>query len=939
MLALGLAVAMVGGSDPFAGVEWLMVPVANSARERAHWIWVQRPGETRPTVTGATGGTVRFERDWNLAERPKSAFVQFTADNEARVRVNGTLVGTSTRWDQLVRVDLAANLKAGENRIEVEAKNGPATGALNPAGFLLAAEATLDSGTVSLTSDEGWKSPDGTVVDLGPFDTAPWHLRKEDVPCPIFRREFPLRPGVKRAVARVIGLGHYDLYANGRRLGDGLLNGPWSQFDRTLYWQEFDVTKDLKAGANVLGVELGNGFYRVAQPPPGRYAKGDAMPDFSGNAPFLLGLALDVTYEDGRAERIATDRNWRWSTGPYALSHVFSGEDYDATRHDPAWQRAGYDANGWKAPVVTAAPKAERLPMSWPGFRAVQAWRPKEILNPKPGVWSYVFPQNAMAILRLKVTGKRGQRVKLRPSEVISPQGEVQQLNLWGGDASCTYTLAGGKPETREWRFFYHGFQFVEMTGAVPAGKPNPEGLPVVESLELVHVRTDNPQVGAFETSSDLYNRTHGLIDWAVRSNMSYVLSDCPHREKLGWQECAHLLFSTFAYRYEAQDWFRKLARDIRDVQLPDGRIPTVAPDYLMLPIENPFKFTIEWGASGVLLPWQAYGWYGDRRWLSENYPTMTGYVDWIADHAKDGLAPAGLGDWYDYGHGQGPGPSRYTPTELTATAMWALCADATAKAAQVLGHPLDAARYREMHKEIREAFLAKFYDPKTKTLRNNGSVQSGHAMALCADLIPKEDRPAVLDAIVRELEKRDYQQTPGDVGHLYFIRALAEAGRSDVLHRVYSRTGVGSYGGILAKGLTTLPETWDAITVGSNSLNHCMLGHAMEWFYGWVLGIRQEAGSVGWDRLLIAPEPGALTTAKGKTKTRHGVVAVEWRRTGHDFRLTVEVPKGSRATVALPVQAGSLTVDGKATPAKKGPFGRASVEVGPGKHTVRYDA
>ena len=939
MLTVGLA-AVVLGQGPFDGVTWLTVPKPMGPAERANWIWVRRPGGANPTTADAPPGTVRLVRHWTLPTRPGQARVWFTADNESRVRINGHEVGRSFDWRKPQSLDVHDALRPGNNRIEVEATNGPGNPGGNPAGFLFAARATLASGGErTLVSDAAWTSPDGAVAILGPYGSSPWSLARAPVPAPAFRREFRLRRKVAKAVAKVIGLGQFDLYVNGQRQGDGVLNGPWSQYDRTLYWQEFDVTRRLRAGANALGVEMGNGFYRVETPPPGRYAKGDVMPDFSGDAPYLLAIVLDVTYADGSRERIATDPDWRYGPSPYVLSHVYAGEDYDARAVDPGWARPGYAAAGWHAPLVAAPPKAELLRMDWPEFRPVQSWKPTAILQPAPGVWSYVFPQNAMAIVRFRLKGPRGSVVKFKPSEVISPEGEVRQLNLGGAESSGSYVLRGGGLESREWRFFYHGFRYVEVTGAVPAGRPNPHGLPVLESLEMLHVRTDNPEIGEFHSSSDLYDRTHALVDWSMRSNMAYYLSDCPHREKLGWLECAHLLFPTFAYRYDAKAWYRKIARDIRDIQRPDGRITTVAPDYLTIPIHSPYKFTVEWGAAGVLLPWQAYGWYGDRRFLTENYATMRRFVDWIDAHAKDGLAPAGLGDWYDYGHGQPPGPSRYTPTQLTGTAMWAMCADAMARAADALGRATDAARYRAMHARIETAFLARFYDPVKKEFENAGSVQSGHAMALCANLVPEADRPAVLQAIVADLERRGYQQTPGDVGHVFFIRALAEAGRSDVLHRVYSRTGVGSYGGILAKGLTTMPESWDAITVGGNSLNHCMLGHVMEWFYGWVLGVRQAPGSVGWASILIAPEPGELTATEGRTRTPHGAVAVKWSRGAGGFRVEATVPPGTKATVVLPLRASRLRLDGTTVAAKAGPFGHASVEVGPGRHVVESES
>lgn len=928
---------MMQSGDPFHGAKWLTIPRGNQGIESAQWIWVQKPGQAKPTPQGAQPGTVRLVKEWTLAEEPDAARALFTADNSARLRINGEEVGRSNGWDRLADFEVRGKLKKGKNRIEVEATNDPGTNIVNPAGFILTASASLSNGLeATLASDGSWSSPDGSVTIIGGYSVEPWRKARTDVLAPLFRGAFSLGvPGskvfIRRATARVIGLGHYDLSINGKRQGDSILNQPWSQYDKTIYWQEFEVTDALRQGNNLVEIQLGNSFYRVAQPPSGRYAKGDAMPDFSGENPYLLRAVIDITLVNGERVRAITDENWRWWVGPYSLSHIFAGEDY-ASRPTPN------DGGGTK-PIVVAPPRADLRKMDWPVVRKMDNWYAKEIKNPKPGVWTYVFPQNTSAILKFWVKGKAGDRVKFRPSEAMNERGESVQLNLHGGDASCTYTLSSDRAEESEWRFWYHGFQFVEVTGAVPAGKPNPDNLPVLQSVQMVHVRTDNPQIGEFHTSSDLYNRTHNLVDWAMRSNMSYVMSDCPQREKLGWQEQVHLLFPTFAYRYDCQAWFHKIARDIRDAQLPDGRFVTVAPDYLMLPPDNHYKFTVEWGASGVLMPWQAYQWYGDKRFLSENYEAMKRFTDWLSANSKDGLAPQGLGDWYDYGHGHGPGPSRFTPTDLTSTATWALCLDAVASSAEILGKKDDAQRLQAEHSRVRQAFLAKFYDASKKQFKNSGSVQAGHAMALYANLVPEKDRASVLQAIIEELEKRGYQQTAGDIGHLYFIRTLAEAGRSDVLHRVYSRTGVGSYGGILAKGLTAMPETWDAITAGSNSLNHCMLGHVMEWFYGWVLGIRQAPGSVGWNHILIAPEPGPLASAKGGTSTPLGPIKVEWEKTGHDFQATIEIPKGAKATVTLPVTTRILNVDGKPTRAKQGVFGRASVEVGPGKHVVKFDA
>ena len=802
--------------------------------------------------------------------------------------------------------------------------------------MLAALELRLADGT-RLRPPLVWSSPDGAIVTLGPASTAPWSFRAPDGPCPVYRREFTVDGPLRSATAAILGLGHYQLRVNGAPATDTVIDQPWSQYDRRIYYQELDLAPLLRQGPNALGVLLGNGFWRVAAPPPGRWAKGDAMPDFSDGQPFLLRARVELVYQNGRVEELLTGPGWKTASGPLTLSHIFAGEDFDARRWPQGWDSPGFDDSGWADAAPATAPAAALSRQDFPGLRVREVFQPLEIRQLAADRWSYLFEQNCSMLLRFRVRGEAGATLTLKPSEVITEDGVVEQLNLHGRETLFGYTLRGGGPEQHQTLFHYHGGQFVELRGAVPAGRPNPAGLPVVESLELLHVRAANPESGSFACSDPLYGRIHDLVDWAMRSNMSYVLTDCPHREKLGWLECAHLLTPSLLYRYDCRPWLEKIARDVGDAQLESGRILTVAPRYLLRDPDDAYAWTVEWGAAGVLLPWQLYQWCGDLELLRTNFGTMRRFVDHVAAISPDGIAPGSLGDWYDYGHGQPPGPSRFTPTDLSATACWAMCVDAVARSARLLGDEAAAGRYEALFEQVRRAFLAEFYDPASKTLRNHGSPQTAHAMALCAGLVPEDDRGAVLEAILDDLEQRGWQQTPGDVGHLYFIRALAEAGRSDLLHRVYSRTGTGSYGGILAKGLTTLPETWDAITVGSNSLNHCMLGHVVEWYYGWVLGLRQAPGSVGWRRALIAPEPGLLEWCEGEIATPLGPLRASWRIDADGFHLDAELPEGMTVTVVIPDgYPGAVTVDGAAAATAPGAFGRRTVTLGPGAHSVR---
>lgn len=720
---------------------------------------------------------------------------------------------------------------------------------------------------------------------------------------PLFRKEFTVDGARRRVILRIVGLGDWDATVNGKRVTPMGINQPWSQYEKTIYWSEHDITGLVRNGANCIGVALGASFWHNPNPPAGRYNKDG--PQRTVEEPFLLRAEIEIAGTDGKLARIGTDETWMTHAGPVTFSHMFAGEDYDARLALKGWDRAGYGDTDWQPARVSElpgadppVPQASRLqPRNWPGFAGYEVHKPANARADADGKLHYAFPQNMSAQLRAQLDGgKPGDRVSFRCGEHRSPEGK-----LFGGYTVSCHIVTDGKRVDRRWQFFYLGMQFVEVTGAVMPGAPNPDNLPVLRGVELVHVRNGLNETGTFRSSSELYNGAHELVDWAMRSNMSWVMTDCPHREKLGWLECAYLLAPTFMYRYDGREWFAKIARDIRDAQEPDGMVRTVAPSYPAGRFPGAFDWTVEWGAAAVMTPWLHYEWYGDPAILRDSLESMRRFTDYVGTVAADGIAPQGLGDWYDYGHGHGPGPSRFTPTDLSSTAAWALCALTVSRAAEALGDTATERRYREMHAAIGEAFRRRFQDPETRLLKHLGSPQCANAMAICAEIVPDADRPLLIADIIADLEKRRWQQTPGDVGHVYFIRALAQAGRSDALHRVYSRTGLGSYGGILAKGLTSMPETWDAMMDGYQSLNHCMLGHVMEWFYGYVAGIRQAPGSVGWRDVVIGPCPGDLTSAEGTLRTPRGAIRSSWRRTDAGFVLEVTVPRGVSATAVLP--------------------------------------
>ena len=533
----------------------------------------------------------------------------------------------------------------------------------------------------------------------------------------------------------------------------------------------------------------------------------------------------------------------------------------------------------------------------------METLRPVSVKATTPGVLLYDFGQNASGVVRLRVRGEGGRTVTLTPSELLTPDGRPNQ-KASGEPYRWTYTLRGGGEEAWEPRFTYYGFRYVQVEGAVPAGADGPAGLPRVVSIEMAHTRNSAPETGTFETSLPLFNRIDGLVRWAVRSNLASVVTDCPHREKLGWLEQTYLMGDAVHFDHDLFGLYRKQVADVVDAQAEDGLVPDIAPEYVEF--EGGFRDSPEWGGAGVILPWLVYRWYGDRDTLERAWPTMKRYVDYLGTKAEGRILSHGLGDWYDLGP-RFPGEAQLTPKAVTATATWFRCLRVATEAARVLGHPGDAARYEALAEEVRAAFNRTFFDPKTATW-STGS-QTALAMPLVVGLAPDGEEGRVLESLVRRIEKDGRALTAGDIGFHYVVEALSSAGRGDLLFAMNAREDVPGYGFQLKKGATALTESWAALEEVSN--NHLMLGHLVRWFYSGLLGIDQAEGSVGYASLVLKPQVvEGLEWARGEYRSPRGRIASSWRKEPGRLVLEFEVPVNATAELHLPAAGGARILE-----------------------------
>ncbi len=410
---------------------------------------------------------------------------------------------------------------------------------------------------------------------------------------------------------------------------------------------------------------------------------------------------------------------------------------------------------------------------------------------------------------------------------------------------------------------------------------------------------------GKFECSNELLNRIHALIGAAIKSNLQHVLTDCPHREKLGWLEESYLMGPSLLYNWDLRNVLPKIIRDIQEAQTVDGLIPDIAPEYIEF--SGGFRDSPEWGSAGVILPWLQWKWYGDAQPLTSAYGSMKLYNEYLGSKAKDGLLLFGLGDWYDIAPGP-PGPSKLTPAGVTSTATWILDLQILREAARLLRRGEDAGLFESQLKTEREAFDKAFFKPAENSYATGS--QTALAMPLALNLVPEPARAAVAAKLVQSIREAGNHTTAGDIGYHYEIDALMDAGRSDVIYDMAVQKTPPSYAAQLAAGATSLTEAWDANP--DSSQNHLMLGHIDEWFFGGLGGIRPGPDWPGVAHLIIDPQPvGGLKWVKASWDTFRGPVSVEWHADGTRFRLSLHLAPGMSAEVHVPAQSAAQVLSG----------------------------
>ena len=715
----------------------------------------------------------------------------------------------------------------------------------------------------------------------------------------ILRKEFQTgKKKITDAVVYVSGMGHYEMLVNGQKVGSSEFAPLWSEYGKTIYYNTYDVTSLLQKGGNAVSVLLGNGFFNVQR--GDRYSKLQT----SFGAPQMI-MRLEINYSDGTQQTILSDESWKYTLSPITFNSIYGGESYDARLVQKGFAQAGFNDAAWKNAVKVEGTGGVLEPQTAPPVKimenyGIKEWHylPADSVNSasaktkrtvSPHTFIADMGQNLAGFPTISVKGKPGQKVTMLVSENLNAQGVCDQRQT-GRQHYYEYTIGSDTVETWHPRFSYYGFRYIQVEDAVLEGEPNPDGLPVISKLESSFVYNSAEEGSSFACSNPIFTGAHRLIERAERSNMQGVLSDCPHREKLGWLEQDHLVGPSLFYNYDMTTYTPKVIRDITDTQKADGMVPTTAPQFVSF--GNLFDDSPEWGSTLIIMPFQYYEQYGDSTLITRNYDAMRRYVDYLTSRSDNGIVSHGLGDWYDYVTGRA-GFCKNTPIPLVATAHYIYDLQLLTRAARMTGSAADEARYSKLAARVAEAFNREFYKPDSCCYGTNS--QCSNALPLFLG-ITGENKDKVLRSLIADIEKHGNRLTTGDVGNRYLFMTLAQNNQSELLYKMFNHYDTPGYGFQMRQGATTLTEQWDPRQ--GSSWNHFMMGQIDEWFFKYLAGIQNQQGTFGMQHLLITPQlPGDMTSVDASIATLYGTVRVSCSR----HAMTVEIPVGSDAKVVLP--------------------------------------
>ncbi len=725
-------------------------------------------------------------------------------------------------------------------------------------------------------------------------------------PAGYFRHELLAEKQIESARAYICGLGYYELYINGDKTGDHVLDPAPSNYDKQAYYVTYDVTSQLKKGKNAIGVILGNGFY-------GQTISWKNDPESEKNMSYgvpAVRLLLKFTYADGSQDEFYSDENWKTSTGPIVFDNVYGGDTYDARYEIPGWNTAGFKASDWAGVKVISPAISKISSQEMPPIRRLKELAPTHVFkSPVTGKWIVDFGQNIAGWVQITVNEKKGQLIEIVPTETLTQSGDNIFPGSTGGGANgmpqlLQYICKGNGPETWEPKFSYHGFRYAEVSGF--STKPD------ANSIKAVLVATDVEQKGSFNCSDPLLNKMDTISQWTIIDNLHGIPEDCPHREKCGWLGDAHAFCEYALYNYELLNFYKKYMEDIRtQMRLVKGdnegdekfRVPTmIAPGKRTSTIAK-----LDWGVATMYLPWYNYIHYGDSSIVLEYYEDMKELTNYyLTFKNENGIIDNGMGDWCPprWDRRQNPDAMECDPV-VSANAYFYDILGIMERFAKMNN---DSEFMMKMYNEKKQLFDA-FNKAYLKSIPLVGhhwyGSQTATVMALQFGMVPEEKIESVVNGLAYDIVAiKGGHHSTGIHGNRYIYTVLNKHGKAELAHEILTTPTFPSQTYVMNYGFTTWPERqffWEDMDELTNSLNHPMHSGFAAYFYESLGGIKSSYDQPGYKGFVVNPIfPDEITQTTVTIPTPYGAVSNSWEIEDKVFSMNLQVPFNTKARLVL---------------------------------------
>ncbi|RED47800.1 family 78 glycoside hydrolase catalytic domain [Seonamhaeicola aphaedonensis] len=714
-----------------------------------------------------------------------------------------------------------------------------------------------------------------------------YHDKPHD-PAPLLRKSFDIDKKVKSAHAFISGIGYYELYVNGKRIGNSVLDPGWTDYRKTILYATHDITKNLQDGTNTAGVMLGRGFYgQLAIDHWGFYKKNGYV-----GQPKLL-CRIKVEYDDGTVTDIISDLSWKITGGPVIYDGPHMGEIYDATKEINGWNEPGFDDSDWENVNPAPHPGGELVAQLCQPIRVTKTFHPiKTAGKGSYGQW-FDAGTNMSGWVRLRIkNAKKGQRVNVFFGEHEDPLSSGQPGRL----QQMAYICKGDAEEFAECRFSYKGFRYFQVQGF--------KGMKFdLEDVEIKYVHSDVPQVGQFTSSDETVNAVHEICRKSLIFNLHSIPTDCPHREKNGWLGDAVTGMEFGMANYDLAALMTKFTRDIFDTQDEKGGMAAIAP-------ANHYRNgnSTLWSSAAVHIPWYMYNYYGDTRLFEKYWDKMMLWVDfsWKNNNSieKDGMFSEAYNDWcppYDKTY---KGRGKPGGNEVIASMNFYLVLKRLAYMADLLGKSEDAKRLHTQVERIYTGIQKWAFDKEKVEYAGlkyfDEFLPVVNILALNYNIVPEEYRSRLEKKVVDNIVIDKDNHLWGGVFTVHSAyEYLPKNGYADLIHKVLINETWPSFGWMIKEGATTLPEGYK---FESSDIHHFM-GAVDNFFYRHMVGINSDPEAPGFQSIILKPNfIKAMYFAKGSYISIYGTIKAEWKKVNDGtYEYKIEIPTNCRAKVLLP--------------------------------------